>query len=135
MTIETTTRSKKSQRKADRKEAIKNYLRDHRGWNTARYHESNYQRLTRILCHLMRPNPLRDNYGNIVSVVTIRAYWMKWNRKELRHMLNAARNNRMNWQRETTKHNGLDLIERADLKQSELMNLQVSVNIIDYINN
>lgn len=57
----------------------------------ATYHESNFQIVQKLFAYLHRPNPLYDNEGNVKAVVTIRAYWLKYNRDEYRKTLRAIR--------------------------------------------
>lgn len=56
--------------------------------------ESDFTRCHRLLSFLMRANPLYNNDGSIKAVPTVRAYFIKYDRKEYRKILNAVKYNR-----------------------------------------
>lgn len=78
----------------DKKPRIKAELARRRERVSAGNYETGQLRIARLLGWLMRPNPLRDRNGDIREIISVRAYLLKYNRKEYRQTLNAIANNR-----------------------------------------
>jgi len=91
-----------------------------------RYHESNRQRVARLFYTLHRANPLYDNNGNIKDVVSIRAYYLKHDRKEYRHILRGIRLNMANGM---SNVNGKEFRYLDEFKPDQYSNMALTQNL------
>jgi hypothetical protein len=69
-------------------------------------YESGYLRIQRLLGWLQRSNPLMDKAGNIKETITVREYFLRYDREEYLKIINAIKNNRRTY---GVIHKGLNM--------------------------